>query len=399
MRGRSVDDRRAMISLRPRHAQRPRPYREADSGTIAVVAALAFVALIGMAALVVDGGYLATRRRSMQGVADAAALAGAFSLPTSATAISQARANATENGYTNAVNGVTVTVNSPYSSDARRIEVIVQTNVPTFLGKALKINAGVVRGRAVGKIDPAAAAVFAGQTACAGQVSGVDMYINGTGNIITGTIHSNGSLMMGGDATDQYSAVEYGSACGLPQMNGPMQIASGPTGTSSQPYPFSYTAASFPCTFTGPLNATFDVTQAGNWQSGDAWSGGGVMKPGVYCANGAGAGMLIGGNSASGNVTFVASGPIQVNGNVLNYTAFSNNILVYSSSAANNAVQLGNQNLTFTGSIFAPNGVVLMNGQNHVINGSIVGNNVALNATNFTINSGPGGTGIPYLSE
>ena len=54
---------------------RPRTRRR-DRGSLAVVAAVAMVALIGMAALVVDGGYMAMRRRALQGVADAAALAG-----------------------------------------------------------------------------------------------------------------------------------------------------------------------------------------------------------------------------------------------------------------------------------------------------------------------------------
>src|SRR3569623_1727209 len=107
---------------------RPRTRRR-DRGSIAVVAAVALVALIGMAALVVDGGYLAMRRRALLGVADAAALSGGVSLPTSATAISQAKSIATANGYTNVSGNTTVTVNSPYLSESRRGEVIITKTV------------------------------------------------------------------------------------------------------------------------------------------------------------------------------------------------------------------------------------------------------------------------------
>src|SRR3569623_1966183 len=100
--------------LQARH--RPRTRRR-DRGSIAVVAAVAMVALIGMAALVVDGGYMALRRRALQGVADAAALAGGFSLPTTATAISQAKTIAT--------------------ARAVRVPVLMRTAAPRNVGTVL----------------------------------------------------------------------------------------------------------------------------------------------------------------------------------------------------------------------------------------------------------------------
>ena len=164
-----------------------RPRDRGQRGSIAVVAAVALVALIGMAALVVDGGYLAMRRRALQGVADAAALSGGYSLPTSATAISQARTMATANGYTNGVKGATVTVNSPYASDSRKVEVIVQTTIPTFLGAALRINAGTLTARAVAKLDPPDAVIFAGSNACSGPACGYTLCVQGQGDALIGS--------------------------------------------------------------------------------------------------------------------------------------------------------------------------------------------------------------------
>ena len=363
--------------------------RARDGGAIAVVAALALVVLIGMGALVVDGGYLAMRRRAMQGVADAAALAGGYSLPTSATAISQARANATANGYTNGSNGVTVTVNSPYSSDSRRVEVIVQMNVSTFLGSALKISTGVVRGRAVAKLDAPPETIFAGDTVC----GGFGLQINGTGIVETGAVHSNGFLGIYGDGSDSFGATTY--VC-TQTVNGGVSLASGPTSTSQRAYPLSYTAADFPCTYS--KSGTFDVSQPGAWwQSGNSWGGGGVLMPGVYCA--VGGGIQLNGSHISGNVTFVADGVIQISGQYLNLTSFSNGVFLYTSSSANPAVVMGSQNLTWTGAIFAPNGLINISGTTFTITGSIIGKDVQLGATgwNFT---GSAGTSIgPYLVE
>jgi hypothetical protein len=382
-------------SSRPREAVNRDVEVIRERGSISVVAAALLVVLIGMAALVVDGGYLAMRRRSLQGVADAAALAGAFSLPASGTAVAQAVANATANGYTNGSNGATVTVNSPYSSDSRRIEVILQTNVPTFLGTALRINSGVVKARAVAKVDPPADAVFAGDTSCSGNACGTALCITGTSFHTTGSIHSNGSLMLSGDSTDSVGAVEYGGSCPH-SVNGAVSVASGPALVATEAYPLPYTAVSdFPCTFSNSGN--FDVSQPGSWwQSGNSWGGGGVLKPGVYCATGGG--IQLNGSNITGNVTFVCDGPIQISGQALNLSSYSNGVFLFTTSTANPAVVMGSTNLTWQGAIFAPNGTINISGTQFSVSGSIIGKDVFLGATNWTF-AGSSGVSVPYLTE
>ncbi|HEY4187313.1 MAG TPA: Tad domain-containing protein [Polyangia bacterium] len=374
----------------------PKRTRPRDGGAIAVVAAVALVALIGMAALVVDGGYLAMRRRGLQGVADAAALAGGYSLPASATAIAQAKANATANGYTNATNGATVTVNSPYSSDSRKIEVIVQTNPSTFLGTALRINAGVVKGRAVATLPAAPDTVFAGDTACSTSTScSVALCINGTSFHTTGSIHSNGSLMFSGDSSDSMGATEYGGGCAH-SVNGAVAVASGPTQVATDAYPLPYTATSdfSPCTYS--KSGTFDVSQPGAWwQSGNS-SSGGVLRSGTYCATGGG--IQLNGSNITGSVTFVCDGVIQISGQSINLTSYSNDVFLFTTSAASPAVVIGSYNLQWEGAIFAPNGAINISGTQFIVNGSIIGKDVFLGATNWTM-TGSSGTSIPYLTE
>jgi len=369
--------------------------RRGDRGSIAVVAALTLTVLIGMAALVVDGGYVAMRRRALQGVADAAALAGGFSLPTSATAISQAKAIATANGYTNGTNGFTVTVNSPYSGDAQRIEVIIQGTTRTFLGAALRINSGTLYARAVAKLDAPNASIFAGSAACAGSAGGDALMLNGNGNQIHGDVHSNGSLFVSGNNTTSVGDVEYGNSCTPATVTGGVVATSGPTNVANQAYPLSWTAASFTCTYK-VTSGVFDVTNGSYYQSA------GVLKSGVYCSTGGG-GLQVNASNISGNVTFVADGPIQINGNSLNFTAYSNNVWLYSSyspaSMYTNVIQVGNDSLTWTGDVFAPNGLIAANGTGDNITGSIIGKYVQIGATNWTMNTGAGSSATPYLSE
>ena len=366
-----------------------------ERGSIAVVAALTLTVLIGMAALVVDGGYVAMRRRALQGVADAAALAGGFSLPTSATAISQAKAIATANGYTNGTNGFTVTVNSPYSGDAQRIEVIIQGTTRTFLGAALRINSGTLYARAVAKMNPPNASIFAGSAACTGSAGGDALMLNGNGNHINGDVHSNGSIFVSGNNTSSVGDVEYGNSCTPATVTGGITSTSGPTNVPNQAYPLSWTAASFTCTYK-VTSGVFDVTNGSYYQSA------GVLKPGVYCSTGGG-GLQVNASNISGNVTFIADGPIQINGNSLNFTAYSNNVWLYSSyspaSMYTNVMQVGNDSLTWTGDVFAPNGLIAANGTGDNITGSIIGKYVQIGATNWTMNTGVGSSSAPYLSE
>jgi hypothetical protein len=85
--------------------------------------ALLLTGLLGVTALAIDGGVLVADRRHAQAAADAAALAAAIDLygnylsnlgaDTGGAAATSATKTATDNGFTQGVNGTTVTVNIP----------------------------------------------------------------------------------------------------------------------------------------------------------------------------------------------------------------------------------------------------------------------------------------------
>lgn len=88
-----------------------------DEGQILVVFALFAVVLVALAGLVLDGGGTFVQRRGQQNASDLAALAGANAWITdtdvntrNASAIAAAQAVATNNGYTDGVNGQAVVV-------------------------------------------------------------------------------------------------------------------------------------------------------------------------------------------------------------------------------------------------------------------------------------------------
>ena len=131
------------------------------------------VAVIGCVALAVDVGTLWTQRREMQAAADAAAVAGDLEIYSgnasdSATALitTAARTDSAKNGFTNGVNGATVTVNAPpqsgpYTGDQYAVEVIVRQAEPTYLLGVLDINSVPISARAVARYSGASGCVYA----------------------------------------------------------------------------------------------------------------------------------------------------------------------------------------------------------------------------------------------
>jgi Flp pilus assembly protein TadG len=92
-----------------RHGRRTRNER----GQVLVVFALALIAIVAMTGLVLDGGSTFVQRRDQQNVADAAAMAAAYAYAMTSdtgTAATTARYTAAQNGYTDGVGGVSITV-------------------------------------------------------------------------------------------------------------------------------------------------------------------------------------------------------------------------------------------------------------------------------------------------
>lgn len=117
--------------------------RDGQGGQAIVMVAITFMAMMFVVGLAVDAGQLFAAKRTMQEAADAAAFAGAVVIyqgGTIAEAKLAAIADATKNGFTDAVANTTVTVDSPpaagsgtYAGDVNHVAVTIIRHVQTTL--------------------------------------------------------------------------------------------------------------------------------------------------------------------------------------------------------------------------------------------------------------------------
>lgn len=121
--------------------------RESQGGQAILLVAITMMGMLMAVGLAIDAGQLYSARRTMQEAADAGAYAGAVVLyqkGTQAQARSAAVSDTTLNGYTNTVDGFTVTVNAAptsgaYNGNDRYVEVIVSGWVRTAIVPAQSI--------------------------------------------------------------------------------------------------------------------------------------------------------------------------------------------------------------------------------------------------------------------
>lgn len=132
---------------------------------------LTLAVLMGMGGIGVDVGYLEYRQQAQQTATDAAAAGGAEALlragcPNSAAALTAAKGDAANNGFTNGSNNVTVTVSNPpaggpFANNNCAVLVSIQTQqVATFFSRLFGFSNGAT------ETTQAAAIVSGSGTAC-----------------------------------------------------------------------------------------------------------------------------------------------------------------------------------------------------------------------------------------
>ncbi|MDQ6600273.1 pilus assembly protein [Bacillus salipaludis] len=118
-----------------------------ESGAALVIVAISMVALLGLTALVIDGGRLYLEKSKLQKAVDAAVLAGAQGLTTNqARAIENAEDVSQKNGYPLIKDNLTLTNDS--------IKAVKQINVPLTFARVLGINTADVSATAKAIIAP-----------------------------------------------------------------------------------------------------------------------------------------------------------------------------------------------------------------------------------------------------
>src|SRR6185437_14607359 len=130
-----------------------------ESGQTLVFVAVGISVLLGFAAFATDIGIMLREQNLAQHAADSAAIAGATRLHYPSSVVTTAALNdAAQNGFTNGVNGVTVTViDSPSASDTGNaaftgpnfVKVTISKDTPGFFMKVFNRTSMMVSASAV----------------------------------------------------------------------------------------------------------------------------------------------------------------------------------------------------------------------------------------------------------
>ena len=142
-------------TIRRKLSDRLRSLPRDRRGTIIIITALMFPALLAFMALALDVGYIYDVKRNQQKAADSAAMGAGQEIwrQNTAKVVPAAKADATKNGFNDSDSAVTVTVEYPYSFNGGNandsVRVLIEEVVPTYFARAFGKEAVTVRSQAV----------------------------------------------------------------------------------------------------------------------------------------------------------------------------------------------------------------------------------------------------------
>jgi hypothetical protein len=285
-----------------------------ERGSMLVLAAVVLPVLLAFAAVALDLGYMYDYKQRMGAAADAAALSGAFEIKRSvgidsATLNAYIRDDAARNGFTDGVNGITVTISRPpvtglHIGDTKYVEVVIARATPTFFAQILGRSTVPVSARAVAGPDEGTGCVYALHTGDLKYPNEFEVEKSSNIAVPNCDIVSNGNLVVGSGATITDAHFLVTAASGT---TAGATINAAPTyssAASSDPFADMDQAAlfgtSWVCGWSGTRTptgggATVAVSGTGAFVpvKGNNYS----MNPGVYCGNGSTDGIKIGLNA------------------------------------------------------------------------------------------------------
>jgi hypothetical protein len=358
-----------------------------ESGQVLVLVVLGMVALIGITALVVDGGNIFLDRREAQNAADSAALASALARVRGENFVQKAHEVAALNGYNNDGTSNTVQVFSPpiegdHVGDIEYIQIIITSRVDTFFGSVVGQEfitnqvSSVTRTKTpelTELIYGYAVVSLAPDSDCENQKS-FWLYEEATLDITGGGVFINSknpdcALLQQGNGSirirDGYPiTIVGGASIQKPQLLTPYPPS---TGRASIPYPPPFMPPKVGCSKAAEIDEiTGSSMSAGSWD--DVFPPPDVRElgKGVYCVQD----FIIGdGQHISGsNVTFVVKGELSWSGNAtIDLSAPKKGdlagLLIYMPIDNKSKVVLnGDRDSSVQGTILAPGAYIHING-------------------------------------
>ncbi|HEY4186191.1 MAG TPA: pilus assembly protein TadG-related protein [Polyangia bacterium] len=398
-----------------KQTRRSLPRRHPEQGTILILSAFFLPILFAFAAFAVDMGYRYTKSRMLQAVADSAVTVGMPSMVAHDTnaAATLATKMANANGY---VGSTYLNVDS--TATTGQLKVTVYATAPNFFASIF--GGGSTRtlaGTAIGKVTsiPAPAMVALG-----GGCGTASLALSGEGHLtIDGDIESNGLMTIStGNINPQTDSGMIQTMCGAPTVWSSNIVYTGtginptiPASPFSDPFAAD-TAAVLGTYCTGGTSLTTAYSFPG---SGSPWSataspaGIYTLAAGVYCSSGDISLSGPGNGFIANGVTIISMGHVNVgadniaNGSVLTAAAgVPGGIAVYAAAGPGGpAINLGSNNLTVNGSVYAPNGLANLSGETGMkLFGSVVAQTLAIGigdtSADWTFDPGGGTTSTTW---
>jgi hypothetical protein len=354
-----------------------------ETGQALLLIVFGMVALLGFAALAIDGGMVYSDRRQAQNAADTAALAAALAKLNNQNYVLAARQRASSNGFDN--NGATnwVAVHNPpisglYAGDDAYIQVFITSTVQTSLVHF--VYSGPVRNtvEAISRVTPGSVSpMFFGNAVVGLKPDGCSVvWSHGNGG---SEVDGGGIFVNSNDADCAFSAdgnagmltvpaPETISVVGGADYNNTNVDATVQTGVAPQDYPPTFPFPTPSCSSSAVK--TGHTLSAGLVSGNFPPTGVTDLKPGVYCVTGTFS--LQGGSSLSGDGVLIYmqnGGDITWNGGAEIHLSSASSgtyqgLLIYvdpqgytgmNNNQGNCTLTLnGNENSTFEGTIYAP---------------------------------------------
>jgi Flp pilus assembly protein TadG len=347
--------RRSLARLIRRLWNPPRKLSD-ERGSVMVMVALSMVVLCGAVALGVDVGQIYATRGDIQNSADAASLAGALSLEDGhAAAEAKAREWAAKNDLTESeITAIEFDVTCSGVGKSGTVTVRVLRNVDLAFAPVIGVNDTdvAVCASAWLKTD-AKISIYAYNTSCPTTIG-----VNWNGNVVEvdGSAHANGDMRFIGETIDINGHASYDCSGGV--SGNTVTTDRGPYDRGFEDWPVYFERSDFTCTYN--FNGNVNLAQTPQYNAGTR-----VLQPGVYCATG----NLEISESASGNVTLVANGKIDLKGNSYDLDAYATvdgyDVLLWAGSTANDAIRFAGNSGDFSGIVFAPNGGIDISGNSY----------------------------------
>ena len=350
---------------------------KSESGQSILLIAISLVVLIGFAAIGVDVGRVSVAKGQLQNAADAAALAGAQALPSAANAQAQAIVYA----GINSVSAADTVATTPFSGDSAKIEVVCNGTVQYTFARVFGLSSLQISARSVAQKQgmsggPFGYAIFSGSTLDLMQMSSQSLSVNGSIHsnadiLLTGTVKITGNAESVKSFSAYTSSIIIGETC---------QGSSISVSGSSINIP---TRISSPAATIAMPDLTTDIKSeaiaSGTYYNvSKTYSGGTInVDSSVYVDNGT---LTLSGSSFTGQGCMVATGNIQVNGN-LTRSGSSSSVCLYSKTGD---IQINTSVTKIDGNLYAPNGTIQINGS-VIINGRIIAKKVQINGSTVNI--------------